>query len=70
MTVRSTRKENGVKPMEIDRVEVMITNSVAATRAKVERTKVAAVVTAKSCPLEPLKAGPQGSVVGVAGSWA
>ena len=42
MTVKSTRKDNGVKPMDVDRVGVMI-SAKDATCAKVEMTKVAQV---------------------------
>ena len=42
MTVRSTRKDNGVKPMDVDRVGVMV-SAKEATCAKVEMTKVAQV---------------------------
>ena len=42
MTVKSTRKDNGVKPMDVDRVGVMI-SAKDSTCAKVEMTKVAPV---------------------------
>ena len=42
MTVKSTRKDNGVKPMDVDRIGVMI-SAKDATCAKVEMTKVAQV---------------------------
>ena len=51
MTGKSTRKDNGVKPMDVDRVGVMI-SAKEATCAKVEMTKVAQVNAAAS------KAGP------------
>ena len=48
MTVKSTRKDSGVKPMDVDRVGVMI-SAKDATCAKVEMTKVAQVNAAASC---------------------
>ena len=69
MTVKSTRKENGVNPMEVDRVG-HDHYTPCCTSGKVEETKLAAAskgeVTAKPCTMEPPKVGPQGSVEGVA----
>ena len=42
MTVKSTKKDNGVKPMDVDRVGVMI-SAEGARVAKVETTEVAKV---------------------------
>ena len=58
MTVKSTRKDNGVKPMDTDSVGVMI-SAEEATCAKVETTKVAQVSAAAKLQAAKKAAAPK-----------
>ena len=69
MTVRSTRKDNGVKPMEVDRVGVMV-SAKGATCAKVEMTKVAQVNAAAKLRAAKEAAAPKAGPLGLVESQA
>ena len=69
MTVKSTRKDNGVKPMEVDRVGVMI-SAKDATCAKVEMTKVAQVNAAAKLQAAKEAAAPKAGPLGLVESQA
>ena len=69
MTVKSTRKDNGVKPMDVDRVGVMI-SAKDATCAKVEMTKVAQVNAAAKLRAAKEAAAPKAGPLGLVESQA